>query len=506
MRFHGRAGTFTVDAPGEVVAIVPAHATTGRIRLTTPAGTTRSSRPFTVVNPATIKVTPADPLPGKRLNVSGRGFGAFEPVQVRLDHVTVASGDTDSTGRIRVAFTLSAAILLGNHTLDLTGLVSSAVATAIFTIFEPWPQFHFDAAKGGYQLYENVLSTSNVSSLTTAWTAPTGGAINSSPAVASGAVYVGSNDGKLYSFDAATGAFRWSYQTGARIFSSPAVGTGGIVYVGSADGSVYALRTSNGSVLWSRTTGGIVDSSPAVSGGVVYINSEDGVLRALSASTGTPLWSADCSCANEAPAVSNGVVYAWRFHPPGGPDHPNSVSAFNAATGALLWDQEPWNAEPPKTNGCCGIFTHGLSVVNGRIYVGTASGFTCAMNAADGSEAWCRATGHVLFYGVTGVPSVAQGVVRVGTTDGTIRAFNSASGSVLWSLFTTTDIVSSPAVANGVLYVGAGDGKLYVLNAATGGLLTTKATGGAIVSSPAVSEGRIYVGSGDGKLYAFGLP
>src|SRR6266513_406258 len=42
-----------------------------------------------------------------------------------------------------------------------------------------------------------------------AWRAPTDGDVISSPTVASGVVYVGSNDGHLYALDLATGMRRW---------------------------------------------------------------------------------------------------------------------------------------------------------------------------------------------------------------------------------------------------------------------------------------------------------
>jgi hypothetical protein len=47
---------------------------------------------------------------------------------------------------------------------------------------------------------EHVLSPANVSQLVLDWTAATGNAIYTSPAVVNGVVYVGSGDGKLYAF------------------------------------------------------------------------------------------------------------------------------------------------------------------------------------------------------------------------------------------------------------------------------------------------------------------
>jgi outer membrane protein assembly factor BamB len=66
----------------------------------------------------------------------------------------------------------------------------------------------------------------------------------------------------------------WTATTGAAVVSSPAV-VNGVVYVGSIDGNVYALNATSGATLWTGTTGGGVDSSPAVANGVVYIGSND---------------------------------------------------------------------------------------------------------------------------------------------------------------------------------------------------------------------------------------
>jgi outer membrane protein assembly factor BamB len=66
-----------------------------------------------------------------------------------------------------------------------------------------------------------------------------------------------------YALNARTGAKLWSNAIGSeRYTSSPAVANGA-VYVGSIDYNVYALNAKTGAVLWSYTTGANVDSSPA---------------------------------------------------------------------------------------------------------------------------------------------------------------------------------------------------------------------------------------------------
>lgn len=56
-----------------------------------------------------------------------------------------------------------------------------------------------------------------------------------------GTVYIGSEDNKLYAFDAVSGHEKWFYQTGGSISSTPTV-VNKSVYIGSADGNVYAIQ------------------------------------------------------------------------------------------------------------------------------------------------------------------------------------------------------------------------------------------------------------------------
>ena len=102
----------------------------------------------------------------------------------------------------------------------------------------------------------------------------------SSPAIADGVVYVGSEDGRLYALDARTGQEKWSFQTFQSVVSSPAV-AGGMIYIGSFDGRLYALDARTGQEKWSFKTGSQVLSSPAVAGGVVYFVDTEGYLYAV---------------------------------------------------------------------------------------------------------------------------------------------------------------------------------------------------------------------------------
>jgi outer membrane protein assembly factor BamB len=156
----------------------------------------------------------------------------------------------------------------------------------------------------------------------------------------------------------------WSYVAGGQ--SSPAVANGA-VFIGSGN-SVYALDATSGTLQWSYATGSTIESSPAVANGSVYIGSDDGNLYSLNASTGALQWSyaAGSNAYYCSPAVANGVVYGGAYN--------SSVYALDASTGALLWSNDALTEASP-------------TVANGVLYVGTGFGEYEAFNLPQGPQA-----------------------------------------------------------------------------------------------------------------------
>lgn len=73
-----------------------------------------------------------------------------------------------------------------------------------------------------------------------AWTFATRARVESSPAIASGRVFVGSNDGRFYVLNLSTGAMLWEFNAGAPLSASPAIGRGRVV-IGAQDGKLYCF-------------------------------------------------------------------------------------------------------------------------------------------------------------------------------------------------------------------------------------------------------------------------
>jgi len=72
------------------------------------------------------------------------------------------------------------------------------------------------------------------------WSFTTRARVESSPAIADGRVFVGSNDGRFYVLNLTTGDKLWEFDAGAPLSASPAIANGRIV-IGSQDGRLYCF-------------------------------------------------------------------------------------------------------------------------------------------------------------------------------------------------------------------------------------------------------------------------
>jgi outer membrane protein assembly factor BamB len=152
-----------------------------------------------------------------------------------------------------------------------------------------WPFYGGTRNNHREQLKEKSIDTGNVSELGVAWqtTAPDGGLIHSTPTVAKGCVFFGTELGNAYAVNANTGKVVWeralgeggegsNIAQGAGIVGAPAV-VGKLVYVGATTpkGSVLsALNRRTGKVVWRRVVdkdkGSGLDSSPVPFKGMIF--------------------------------------------------------------------------------------------------------------------------------------------------------------------------------------------------------------------------------------------
>jgi outer membrane protein assembly factor BamB len=142
------------------------------------------------------------------------------------------------------------------------------------------------------------------------WTFQTGAWVDSSPAIgADGTIYFGSWDTNFYALNP-DGTKKWSFPSGGIIDSSPAIGADGTIYFGSHDKFFYALNPA-GAKKWAFATGGQIGTSPAIGAdGTIYFSSSDGNFYALRPD-GTERWRLHTGGATRSSPVldENGNIY-----------------------------------------------------------------------------------------------------------------------------------------------------------------------------------------------------
>lgn len=149
---------------------------------------------------------------------------------------------------------------------------------------------------------ETAITPANAASLTRAWLwkppAATAGqpaaALNASPTVAGGRVFIGSNTGVFYALSEGTGKRLWSRNLGhtasltcsargitstATVAPDPSRGGRDTVYVSGATGRLFALDASTGAIVWKRRVTPVSTtentyyawSSPTLAAGHIYL-------------------------------------------------------------------------------------------------------------------------------------------------------------------------------------------------------------------------------------------
>jgi len=338
-----------------------------------------------------------------------------------------------------------------------------------------WPTFHHDNVRTGY------TSSAGPETSQILWRTPTGGWVVSSPTVADGKVFVGSDDGYIYALDENSGAVLWKQTTGGRVYSSPAVANGK-VFVGSWNGWIYRLDENTGASRRLNKTGGPLTSSPAVADGKVFMGSWDSCIYSLNQDDGIIIWKYQTGGRiQSSPALHNGRLFIG--------SNDRKVYCLDANSGGSIWQYQTG-----------GPIASSPAVADGKLFVGSNDHRIYCLDEATGALIWSYQTAEVLMSS----PAVANGRVFIGSNDGKIYSLDEASGNLVWSYTTGAMVSSSPAVSDGKVFVGSNDNCLYCLGMA-GELIWRYQTGYWIQSSPAIANGRLFVGSNDGYIYAFGL-
>ncbi|MFN3231906.1 MAG: PQQ-binding-like beta-propeller repeat protein [Alphaproteobacteria bacterium] len=238
-----------------------------------------------------------------------------------------------------------------------------------------------------------ALTADDVPLLTLKWAFayPNATRARSQPAVAGGAVFVGSQDGTVYALDEETGCARWTFTADAEVRSAITVsdwsdGSTPALYFGDFKGNVYKLDATNGAQTWQV---GLEDHPNVTITGSPTLH--DGRLYVPMSSTE---WASAADPGYECCTFRGGVT------------------AFDAATGRMIWKTHSITEQPRLTGetnseGTPQFQPAGAPVWNSptidekrrRLYVGTGEAYTSpAADTSDAILAMDLETGDLLWH------------------------------------------------------------------------------------------------------------
>jgi len=288
------------------------------------------------------------------------------------------------------------------------------------------------------------------------WSGATPGGGSGAPAIANGLVYVGTNSG-LYAFPSSCStpcAPQWIGQPGIAVNPSPTV-DGGVVYVAAYDGYVRAFDGATGALLWWGDVNSPIDPvffSATVANGIVYVAGDYGLFAFPTNCSGlcAPLWLSAMSVSpNGSSAVVDGVAYLARYD--------GFVYAIDATTGAKLW-----YAHVPAAPTA-------PAVADGTLFIGSSAGRLYAFDGAGCGAPRCYPIWTAIPQQSVFDPVVANGIVYVGSlngiyTAGAILAYPTRCEALcnpLWTASVEGAVESALSVVNGTIYAGTLTGALY---------------------------------------------
>jgi len=286
--------------------------------------------------------------------------------------------------------------------------------------------------------------------------------IRSAPAVAEGIVVCGADDGVLRAFDAKNGKCMWQFRTAGRIRSSPAI-VGDRVVFGSWDGRCYCVRLGDGAEFWRWRAGdpGVrVYTPPALAAGRVYVGAwEDHKIHALDLGTGKPLpgYQAKSGYATkvglvEGLAVYRGVVVTCKAGGAGQLINPDSGEVLSHGFGL-------GSSRLPALPALSGD----------RVYHARSLMGVC-LSAVLSKEPSKKKSPVIWFKNpVLNAPLVCGDLIIVTTSKGTLEAYRQPDektegpASLVWQWKSESgkEIHTAPAAAAGFIVIGSDDGNVY---------------------------------------------
>ncbi len=363
---------------------------------------------------------------------------------------------------------------------------------------KPWlevPLFdhHYDRETATYPRPSYAVNEKYADAVHVNWTFEDASDIGAGLTIDKNKVITSNTAGDIFALDLKSGKKLWSFRTGGKVYSTPAVWKG-IVVAGSSDHFIYAVDAADGKLLWKVKTDKAVLGSPLIQDGIAFIGGSDGKFRALDVKTGNLRWSFDQveGFVSTLPTyyLGNVIFGSWG----------NGFYALDGKTGKLAWK---WNNG--QTNRMFSAAACNPVGVNNRIFVVAPDRFMTALDAQNGAVIWREKKDTIRVRESMGL-AVNKKQVYVKTMDGDLLGVSSTGEKmdVIWrsKLKLPYELTPSAIKTNRKLvFVPSHSGLLSAVDAKTGAVIWQYKISNGMVN-PVATHGNneVVASTMDGKI------
>lgn len=274
--------------------------------------------------------------------------------------------------------------------------------------------------------------------------------------VAYGNVFIGTENGEMFSLDGKTGELRWKVQVKGEVIA-PATYGEGLLFVNTAAGYLVALHPDTGEQRWSveqeiapLTLRGT--STPIYSGGGVLVGTATGKMMVVIAAQGVTAWEQPIANSKGAtdlerlidsdskPIIIGGNIYTIAFN--------GNLVAMEMRSGRVVWKRE------------YSSFSN-LTHKNDTLFVTDTQGHVYAIDAQSGIERWSQTA---LFNRSVTAPAVVDDFVLVGDFEGYVHILSQESGEFVSRIeLDSSGVFAAPSSASNTVIVYTRDGEVSAL-------------------------------------------
>lgn len=310
-------------------------------------------------------------------------------------------------------------------------------------------------------------------------------AIETTPVISGGKVFVGDVMGKLYAISQADGTEIWSHDYDTGFIASPAV-QDDVLIAGDLDGNLYALDAATGTPRWQKTTDGEINGAASFYKDKVLVTSQDGKLYCFAIADGTLAWTYQtddqirCS-----PTVAGDRTFL------GGCD--GRLHIVDLETGEKVGEPLPLDGPTGSTPAVKGDLAF-LPIMDGAVF---------AFNWKAGKQIW-RYEDDDLPQEFRSSAAVGEKLVITSSQRKQIDAISIETGKRVWRHSLRRRADASPVIAGDDVFIAATDGRLVRLSLADGtDEKWSYEIRGSFLAGPAIANGMLFIADEDGVVRCF---